>query len=93
MKSYRQLRQEMDQIDCPPQIDEVAEPSTRSIALQIFNRMKVTVADARAAKTTDALLAAMSELTIVVTAAQYLSLGETLKDKQIRSMARMLGNL
>ena len=89
MKTFKQFMNQADQAS----LAEATEPSTRSIALQIFNRMKMIVADVRAAKTSDDLLAALSELTIVVTAAQYLSLGETLKDKQIRSMARMLGNL
>ncbi len=89
MKTFKTFMNQADQAS----LTEVTEPSTRSIALQIFNKMKVIVADARAAKTSDDLLATLSEIIIVTMAAQYLSLGETLKDKQIRSMARMLGNL
>lgn len=89
MKTFKQFMNQADQAF----MDEATEPSTRSIALQLFNKMRVIVADARAAQTVEDLLPALSELTIIVTAAQYLSLGETLKDKQIRSMARMLGTL
>jgi len=55
--------------------------------------MKVVVVQVRGTEEVDDLLAGLSELIIMNTAAQYLSMRETLKDREIRSMAKILGNL
>ncbi len=89
MKTFKQFISQAERAS----LAETTEPSTSSLALQLFNKMKVVVAQVRGTEDVDDLLAGLSELIIMNTAAQYLSLGETLKDKQIRSMARMLGNL
>lgn len=80
-------------MDQSPQIEEEIEPASRAIALQIFGSIRGRVARVRRATNANDSLAALSELVIQIGASEYLALGETLKDKRVRSVGKMLGNL
>ena len=93
MKTYRQIRIEMDAVDLQPMTEAMVKPAPRVIALQIFQLMRTAISQARGANNGRDRLLALSELLIQHGAIQYLVLGEVLKDKQVRSLGKMMGNL